>query len=102
MLVHPRDALVERIEVRARETRDRQPHAERLERLAHLVRVEEVATRQRGDDRAAPGSDAHEALGLKAPERLADRTAADAKLVGQGDLEQDAARWVAVREDACL
>src|SRR5581483_279140 len=98
-LLHRGDELVEAGEVLRPEARRREPYGEHLERLAHLVGLEELLLRQRADDRAAPRPDVHEPLGRQPPDRLADRPAADAELAGERRLLQLRPGRQAVGED---
>ena len=66
-------------QVLGRQPRNRQPHGHHLERLAYLVRLDELLVRERADDGAPARSDGDEALGGEPAERLADRAAADAE-----------------------
>ena len=66
-------------DVLGRQPRHRQPHGHHLERLTHLVRLDELLVRERADDGAPPRSDRDEALGGEPAERFADRPAADAE-----------------------
>ena len=68
------------------EPRDREPDRHQLERLAHLVELEELFLRERADDGAAARPDGDEAFGGQPADRLADRPAADAELLGERDL----------------
>ena len=85
---HLVDRSLERAHVLGRELRHGEPHGHRLERLAHLVRLDELVARERADDGASPRPDRHEALGREPAERLADRAAADAERLGERDLGQ--------------
>ena len=76
------------LEVLLAQPRHGQPHRHRLERLAHLVQLEELLLRERANDRAATRPDGDEPLGGEPADRLADRAAADAELLGERDLRQ--------------
>ena len=70
----------------ALEPRDREPDGHQLQRLAHLVELEELLLRERADHRAAARPDGDEPFGGQPADRLADRPAADAQLLGERDL----------------
>ena len=65
-----------------------QPHGHHLERLAHLVQLEELLPRKRADDGAASRPDGDEPFGGEPAERLANRAAADSQLLGERHLRQ--------------
>jgi len=81
------------------QARHGQPQRQRLERLAHLVGVEELAARQPRDDRAAARDHRHQALGGQLSERLAQRPAADPQRARERDLAQLGAGLQAAREN---
>ena len=71
---------------------DRQPDGLGLERDAHDHELLEVGRGDRLDRHAAVGLRVDEPFALQHPQRLAQRRAADAELVGQRDLRHDRAR----------
>ncbi len=89
----------ELVEVGRGQARDGEPHGHDLERLAHLVGLDELVMRQRADDSAAPWTHEHEPFGGEPDDRLADRPAADAELARKGDLGELGAGRQAIRED---
>ena len=91
-MVQVRDVLV-------REERHGEADRERLERLAHLIGLEELPGAERRDDRAAARADRHEPLGGEPPEGLADRSATDAEGRGERHLGEDRPRREPVGED---
>ncbi len=68
------------------EPRNREADRQRLERLAHLVGVEELLCGQRAHDGAAARPDRDEPLGGEPADRLAQRPAADAERARERDL----------------
>src|SRR3954453_9190708 len=59
---------------------------QRAERGAQRVHLEDVERRHLGHDRAAVGDQLDQAVALEQAQRLADRSAGDAELLGQRDL----------------
>ena len=60
-----------------------------LDQLARLVDVVGLGSGDRDDERAAAGVELVEPFGLELPERLAQRSTADAQLAGQRVLAQE-------------
>ena len=77
----------------------RKPGGHHLERLAHLVRLDELVLRQRPDDGPAPRPHHHEPFGGQPTDRLAHRAAAHAELGGERRLLQLGAGRQPVGED---
>ena len=78
---------------------DRQAHRLGLERDAHHDELLEVGRRDRLDGDAAVGLRVDQALALQHPQRLAQRRAAHAEVVGQRDLRHDGAGCDLALED---
>ena len=95
----PLDQLVEVREVLVGQQRDGEADGERLERLAHLVGLEELLVAERRDDRAAARAHGHEPLRGEPAEGLADGSAADAEGRGERHLGEHGARRQPVGED---
>ena len=74
------------------QARHRELDRQRLERLAHLVGVDEFLAREARDDRAAARDHRHESLGRELPERLAQRAAADPERARERGLAELGAR----------
>ena len=70
---------------------DRQPHRLGLQRDAHDHELLDVGRRDRLDGHAAVGLRVDQPLALQHPQRLAQRRAADAELVGERDLRHHGA-----------
>jgi hypothetical protein len=83
---HLLDQLLHRGQVLGRQLRNRQPHRHHLERLANLVRLDELLARECADDGPPARADGDEALGGEPAERLADRATADTERPCEGDL----------------
>ena len=98
--IHP---CVQRLELApacsAVSARDGELDRHALDRLAHLVELEELRLRERGNNGAATRPDGDEPFGGEPPDRLADRAAADAELIGERDLGELCARLEAALED---
>ena len=78
---------------------DRQPDRLGLQRDAHDHELLDVGRRDRLDGHAAVGLRVDQALALQHPQRLAQRRAADAELVGERDLRHHGARRDLALED---
>ena len=87
-LGHLLDEALHGVEVHLRELRHGQADRHHLERLANLVRLDELVAREGADDGAAARADGHEALRGEPPECFPDRSPADAERGGESHLVQ--------------
>ena len=85
---HLVDQPLHRADVLRRQPRHRESHGHHLERLPHLVRLEELLRREGAHDRAPPRANRDEPLGGEAAESFADRRATDAERAGERHLLQ--------------
>jgi len=80
VLLHRGDQALEPVEVRCVESRDGQPHGHHLERLTHLVGLEELLLGERADDGTAPRPDRDEPFRRQPADGLPDRAPADSEV----------------------
>ena len=97
---HRLEVAAELGDVRVGQARDGQPAAERLERRADGVGLEDLAPRRAPDAGAAERRDLDDAERLEPAERLADRGLARPELAGDLGLDDPRIRRVVAVEDA--